>query len=60
MSIKYFLSESEWRDYTAFVEGLILQYCVKQICDVGGGANPVISLNFINQNQLDCTILDIS
>jgi SAM-dependent methyltransferase len=58
--ITYFHSENEWNDYSLFVENLVCQYVARKICDVGGGANPVLPLHFINQNQLDCTVLDIS
>lgn len=37
-----------------------MQYKARKICDIGGGANPVLPLQFIINNQLDCTILDIS
>ena len=33
---------------------------IKKICDIGGGANPLLSLDFINEHGLDYTILDIS
>ena len=36
------------------------EYAARKICDVGGGANPVLPLQFIEENRLDCTVLDIS
>jgi SAM-dependent methyltransferase len=60
MEITYLHSGNEWTDYPDFVQGLVQQYGVSKICDVGGGANPVLSLTFLTDNQLDCTVLDIS
>ena len=58
--IIYLHSGTEWKDYPDFVKDLVRQYSASKICDVGGGANPVLSLQFVNDNQLDCTVLDIS
>lgn len=58
--ITYLYSDSEWDEYSEFVQSLIQTYNPKKICDVGGGANPVLPLQFINENKLDCTVLDIS
>ncbi len=60
MKISYFLSGKEWYDYPEVVRSLVTQYALHKICDVGGGANPILSLQFVTDNQLDCTILDIS
>jgi len=60
MKIVYSYSENEWNEYSEFVQSLVKEYGACQICDVGGGANPVLPLEFIEQNQLDCTVLDIS
>lgn len=60
MNITYLYSDNEWKEYPAFVQRLILEFGARKLCDVGGGANPVLSLQFINDNQLDCTVLDIS
>ena len=60
MQIIYLHSGAEWNDYPFFVESLVEQYGARKICDIGGGANPVLPLQFIIDNQLDCTILDIS
>jgi len=60
MEISYLHSENEWNDYPDFVQDLVRQYSTHKICDVGGGANPVLPLQFVTDNQLDCTVLDIS
>ena len=53
-------SDNEWNEYSAFVQRMVQECGARKICDVGGGANPVLSLQFVNDNQLDCTVLDIS
>jgi SAM-dependent methyltransferase len=60
MAITYLNSGNEWSEYPDFVQGLVQQYGAHRICDVGGGANPVLSLQFVTENGLDCTVLDIS
>jgi SAM-dependent methyltransferase len=60
LEIIYLHSRNEWNDYPDFVQGLLQQYDARKICDVGGGANPVLSLQVVNDHHLDCTVLDIS
>ena len=60
MNISYLYSGNEWSEYPAFVQRSVLELGVRKLCDVGGGANPVLSMQFINDNRLDCTVLDIS
>src|SRR5688572_11584362 len=60
VKISYLFSKNEWNEYPEFVQGLVREYCARTICDVGGGANPVLSWHFVSENQLDCTLLDIS
>jgi SAM-dependent methyltransferase len=60
MEIKFLHSGNEWDKFSDFVIDLVCHYDAREICDVGGGANPVLPLEFIHENKLDCTILDIS
>ena len=60
MNITYFYSADEWNEYPAFIQHQVQEQNARKICDVGGGANPVLPLHFLIENQLDCTILDIS
>jgi hypothetical protein len=32
----------------------------KNICEIGGGANPLLILDFIRKNDIEYSILDIS
>jgi SAM-dependent methyltransferase len=60
LEIIYTCSTNEWNEYAAFVQYQVREYGARKICDVGGGANPILSLQFVTDNQLDCNILDIS
>jgi hypothetical protein len=60
MEIIYLLTGNEWFDYRDFVMGLVHQYGLRRICDVGGGAHPILPLQLVNDHQLECIILDIS
>ncbi len=42
------------------INQLITNFEIKKICEVGGGANPEISLDVIEKHQLEYTLLDIS
>ncbi len=60
MKITYRLSQNEWHEYPQFIQGLVQEYSARTICDIGGGANPILPLEFIQAHNLDCTVLDIS
>lgn len=60
MKVTYVRSYDEWSRYSEFIQELVQKYGVRKICDVGGGANPILPLNYIEENQLDYSILDIS
>jgi 2-polyprenyl-3-methyl-5-hydroxy-6-metoxy-1,4-benzoquinol methylase len=47
----------QFRDY---VLGLACRPGVRRICEIGGGANPALPLEFLRQHGLDYTVLDIS
>jgi SAM-dependent methyltransferase len=58
--VTYLFSQNEWQEYSEFVQCLVQEYNAHTICDIGGGANPVLPLEFIEEKRLDCTVLDIS
>lgn len=43
-----------------FLTNLIDKKRIKKICDIGGGANPVISTDFIKEKNIEYYLLDIS
>lgn len=48
-----------WDKTEKFVRDLILKYNLKSILEVGAGANPTISPEFINQHQLNYVVNDV-
>lgn len=59
-SVTYGSSQVVWLDYNRDLESLVDQYQLKKICDVGGGANPTLSSEFVRSRNLDYTVMDIS
>lgn len=56
MKIEYGLN---WR-FNKDLKTIAMRSDVKKICDIGGGANPLLSLDFIKKHGLDYTVLDIN
>jgi uncharacterized UPF0146 family protein len=60
MRISFKASEEAWKGYGTFLESLASRPRVKRVCEIGGGANPALSLDFIERNKLEYVVLDIS
>lgn len=58
--ISYRSTQEAWEEYPVFVKNLIETYSIRTICDIGGGANPLLDLDYIERKHLDYTVLDIS
>src|SRR5512145_3272087 len=59
-NVIYKQSSNEWSNYSAFITALVETFASKRVCDVGGGANPVLPLEFIARHRIEYTLLDIS
>lgn len=59
-NISYGLSDDIWQGFEKSLLDIIENYSIKRICDIGGGANPVINAEHIKSKGLDYSILDIS
>ncbi len=46
--------------YKDFISGLVKQNGCINVCDIGGGANPVLDTEFIEEFNINYTLLDIS
>ena len=57
--IRYCNSRMAWKFETK-IKDLILQISAVNICEIGGGCYPLLSLEYIQQNHINYTILDIS
>lgn len=60
MKITYSFLNTEWQEYPQLIENLVRAYNAQAICDVGGGANPVLPWEFVDNDRLACTVLDIA
>ncbi|MGF1674246.1 MAG: class I SAM-dependent methyltransferase [Rivularia sp. (in: cyanobacteria)] len=59
--IRYECFREKWVSYHRdIVKQLAASPEVKTICEVGGGANPFLDLDFVQSNGLEYTIIDIS
>lgn len=58
--IKFGLSEDAWEGYEEFLKALIDKHFIKNICEVGGGANPLFPAVDIEEKGIGYSILDIS
>lgn len=60
MKIGYAYQSTAWINYNSYLEDLATRSDVKKVCEIGGGANPSLSLDFIKKYSLEYTIVDIS
>jgi SAM-dependent methyltransferase len=58
--IVYGRSEDLFRVYKQLIMELIQQNNIRRVCDIGGGANPLLNADYIHQSGIDYSILDIS
>ena len=56
----YKQNENEWAEYSLFIQDWVERFSPKIVCEVGGGANPALPLEFIVHRGLKYTLLDIS
>ncbi len=59
-NIRYGTSEEGWLGYEQFIYRLIQDRAFKRVCEIGGGANPLLNLDQINQAGIAYAILDVS
>lgn len=59
-NISYGRSEEAWQGYEKLIREHISRGAAKSVCDIGGGANPLFSPEFVNQQGLEYAIMDIS
>ena len=60
MQIFFLNGINAWEDFQKTVYQVILRNEFKSIAEIGGGANPLLSLEFINEQKLEYHIIDIS
>lgn len=58
--ISYGLSGEAWQNIVPKLEQIIRTHDIRRVIELGGGANPTFSLDFVKENGLEYTLLDIS
>ena len=59
MAIRYADSELVWVGYDRLIMETIEKYALKKVCDLGGGANPVLPLDYVKERGIEYTVLDL-
>jgi SAM-dependent methyltransferase len=59
-TIDYGYSDDAWTGIDSFLRDLVVQRGCKVVCDIGGGANPALPLDFLNAHKVECLVYDIS
>ena len=60
MNISYEKTKTVWSGYENILASLIEKHKLSRICDIGGGANPILDIEYITKNNLSYSVLDIS
>lgn len=59
-NISYGRSEDAWDGYERYITERIQRHNIRRVCEIGGGANPLLNPDFIAQHGISYSILDIS
>lgn len=59
-AIRYGVTKGAWAGYAGYVQDRILRSGARRVLELGGGANPLLPLGFVQQHGLEYTVLDIS
>tara|TARA_R110000782_G_scaffold95970_5_gene180196 strand:+ start:3185 stop:3916 length:732 start_codon:yes stop_codon:yes gene_type:complete len=59
-NISYGISNDAWSNVESYIEELIKKTNAHRILEVGAGANPSFSIDFVKKNNLNYSLLDIS
>lgn len=60
IKISYGTSEEGWLGYQEFISRLIDQQKAGRICEIGGGANPLLGMELVDQKGIVYSVMDIS
>lgn len=58
--ISYAPSTDAWKNFSAWAADLVIRGGYREVCDVGGGANPSLPRSSLVADKVVCTLLDIS
>jgi SAM-dependent methyltransferase len=60
MEIKFAQGVNAWKDFNQTIHEIIVKENYKSIAEIGGGANPLLSLDFAQKQKLSYHVIDIS
>jgi len=58
--ISYKKSEGLWPLFRNHIDNLIYKNSIKNVCEIGGGANPLLDLDYIYKKGINYSVMDIS
>jgi hypothetical protein len=59
--VSFELASPAWHgDFVRLVQGEIESRGARRVCDIGGGANPALSTEFVTAHDLEYLVIDIS
>jgi 2-polyprenyl-3-methyl-5-hydroxy-6-metoxy-1,4-benzoquinol methylase len=58
--IDFGISSDAWNNVLGEIERMVVEHGFKRVIEVGGGANPSLSAEFIARNGIEYTLLDVS
>jgi len=60
MEIKFARGQNAWKDFSDSIHRIIWENDLKDIAEIGGGANPLLSLDFVGNQKLRYHVIDVS
>jgi len=60
IKVSYAPSEEGWSNFEELIKDVLIKECYRSVCEVGGGANPSLPLEFVTEHGIEYSILDIS
>lgn len=58
--MRYESSDAGWAAFEPLIRRLVVDRGLRDICEVGGGANPLLTLDYVTEKGLTYTVLDVS
>lgn len=55
-TIRYRRSDKTWLKFGEYLGELLERYPIKRVCEVGGGANPLLGIPLLEKKKIDYTV----
>jgi SAM-dependent methyltransferase len=60
MEMKFARGQNAWKDFNDTIHKIIIENDLTDIAEIGGGANPLLSLAFVEKQKLVYQVIDVS